>query len=192
MENIELLNKKSDKELYQAFLDSDKEALNILIARYHKELTNFILTYVKKIDIAEDIVQDCFMYIILNQYEYDFKYSFRTYLYTLAKSRSLNYLKKVKRTSLIEEDFNVDDIVQLNSNIENDIMKKEDKQILFKALKKLPEKYQGIITLYYFKEFKYKEICKILNQSMPKTKMMINRARKKLEKILREVYNYDE
>lgn len=192
MNNIELLNKKSDKELYQAFLNSDKEALNILIARYRKELTNFIITYVKKLDVAEDIVQDCFMYIIINPMEYDFKYSFRTYLYVLAKSRSLNYLKKAKRTSFIEEDSNIDDIFQLNCDIENDIMKKEDNQMLFKALNKLPAKYQNIITLFYFKEFKYKEICKILNQSMPKTKMMINRARKKLEKILKEDQNYDE
>ena len=48
------------------------------------------------------------------------------------------------------------------------------------------------IYLYYFQGFKYKEICKILNQSMPKTKMAIHRAKKLLEKFVKEDNNYDE
>ena len=61
------------------------------------------MTYVKNIEIAEDIAQDSFMYMIINKVEYDFKYSFKTYLYTIAKSRALNYLKREKRTIYVED-----------------------------------------------------------------------------------------
>ena len=153
-------------------------------------LTNFIMTYVKNIEIAEDIAQDSFMYMIINKVEYDFKYSFKTYLYTIAKSRALNYLKREKRTIYVEDA--ILNNVNLEGNIENEFIIKENYNALIKTIKKLKNEYQIVIYLYYFQGFKYKEICKILNQSMPKTKMAIHRAKKLLEKFVKEDNNYDE
>ena len=148
------------------------------------------MTYVKNIEIAEDIAQDSFMYMIINKVEYDFKYSFKTYLYTIAKSRALNYLKREKRTIYVEDA--ILNNVNLEGNIENEFIIKENYNALIKTIKKLKNEYQIVIYLYYFQGFKYKEICKILNQSMPKTKMAIHRAKKLLEKFVKEDNNYDE
>lgn len=190
METFEAINQKSDIELYKLFLKGDNEAFNKLIIKHRKMLTSFIMAYVKDIEIAEDIAQDSFMYMIINKVEYDFKYSFKTYLYTIAKSRALNYLKKSKRTINIEDVINNN--VNLEVNIENEFIIKENYDALIKTIKKLKKKYQIVIYLYYFQGFKYQEICKILNQSMSKTKMAIHRAKKLLKKYLKEDNNYDE
>ena len=190
METCETTNGKSDIELYKLFLKGDNDAFNYLIIKHRKMLTNFIMTYVKNIEIAEDIAQDSFMYMIINKVEYDFKYSFKTYLYTIAKSRALNYLKREKRTIYVEDA--ILNNVNLEGNIENEFIIKENYNALIKTIKKLKNEYQIVIYLYYFQGFKYKEICKILNQSMPKTKMAIHRAKKLLEKYVKEDNNYDE
>lgn len=190
METCETTNGKSDIELYKLFLKGDNDAFNYLIIKHRKMLTNFIITYVKNIEIAEDIAQDSFMYMIINKVEYDFKYSFKTYLYTIAKSRALNYLKREKRTIYVEDA--ILNNVNLEGNIENEFIIKENYNALIKTIKKLKNEYQIVIYLYYFQGFKYKEICKILNQSMPKTKMAIHRAKKLLEKFVKEDNNYDE
>lgn len=190
METCETTNGKSDIELYKLFLKGDNDAFNYLIIKHRKMLTNFIMTYVKNIEIAEDIAQDSFMYMIINKVEYDFKYSFKTYLYTIAKSRALNYLKRKKRTIYVEDA--ILNNVNLEGNIENEFIIKENYNALIKTIKKLKNEYQIVIYLYYFQGFKYKEICKILNQSMPKTKMAIHRAKKLLEKFVKEDNNYDE
>lgn len=190
METCETTNGKSDIELYKLFLKGDNDAFNYLIVKHRKMLTNFIMTYVKNIEIAEDIAQDSFMYMIINKVEYDFKYSFKTYLYTIAKSRALNYLKREKRTIYVEDA--ILNNVNLEGNIENEFIIKENYNALIKTIKKLKNEYQIVIYLYYFQGFKYKEICKILNQSMPKTKMAIHRAKKLLEKFVKEDNNYDE
>lgn len=185
MNEEKTINIQSDIELYKSFLKGNKEDFNSLIIKYRKQLTYFILTYVKNIDVAEDIAQDSFMYIIVNKTEYDFKYSFKTYLYTIAKSRTLNYLKKTKRVVSLEE-------TKLNGNdnycvdIENEVIKNEEYRNLTSSIKKLKKEYQIVIYLYDFQGFKYREISKILNQSMSKTKMLIHRAKKSLEKILKE------
>ena len=96
----ETIDKQTDEALYKDFLLGNKEAFNELIIRYRKLLTDFIMYYIKNNDIAEDIAQDSFLYMIINKKEYDFKYSFKTYLYTIAKSRTLNYLKKRKEKGI--------------------------------------------------------------------------------------------
>ena len=190
METCESLKRKSDIELYKLFLEGDNDAFNFLIIKHRKMLTDFIKAYVKDTETAEDIAQDSFMYMIVNKVEYDFKYSFKTYLYTIAKSRALNHLKKAKRTIYVEDV--IDNNVNLEGNIEREFIIKENYNALIKTIKKLKKDQQIVIYLYYFQGFKYKEISKILNQSMPKTKMAIHRAKKLLEKFLKEDYNYDE
>lgn len=85
------LDEKSDQELYLAFLKNDNEAFTTLVKKYRKVLISFIIKYVKNIEIAEDLAQDTFVYMLINKKEYDFKYTFKTYLYTIAKSRAINY-----------------------------------------------------------------------------------------------------
>lgn len=185
LENATSIDKQSDIELYQKFLNGDNEAFNTLIIRYRKQLVFFVMKYVRSIEIAEDIVQDSFVYMLVNKVNYDFKYSFRTYIYTIAKSRTLNFLKSnskvVFMSDVLENNYYNESI-----DIEEEYIKKEKNENLQKAIKKLKKEYQVVIYLYDFQGFKYKEISEILNQSMSKTKMMIHRAKKRLEKILKE------
>ena len=179
----ESINEQSDITLYKMFLKGNDNAFNELIKRYRKPLTRFIIRYVKNLDIAEDIAQDSFVYMIMNKVDYDFKYSFRTYLYTIAKSRALNYVKKMKKIVSIED---VSIYIDEEQNIEENYMKKEEILQLNNAILRLKKEYQIIIYLYDFPCVKYREIIEILNQGMSKNKMMIHRAKKALEKILKE------
>ncbi|MGN1310625.1 MAG: RNA polymerase sigma factor [Clostridia bacterium] len=91
-----------DKELYQEFLNGNNEALNKILERYKNNLIYFISRYTKNIEASEDIFQDVVLYILEKKEIYDFKYSFKTYLYTIAKSRAINYIKKEKKYTNIE------------------------------------------------------------------------------------------
>ena len=51
---------------------------------------------------------------------------------------------------------------------------------------KLPEKYRTVLYLKYFENFKYKEICTILNKPMPQVKVLLHRAKKMVEKSLKK------
>ena len=91
-----------DKELYQEFLNGNNEALNKILARYKNNLIYFISRYTKNIEASEDIFQDVVLYILEKKEIYNSKYSFKTYLYTIAKSRAINYIKKEKKYTNIE------------------------------------------------------------------------------------------
>ena len=91
-----------DKELYQEFLNGNNEALNKILERYKNNLIYFISRYTKNIEASEDIFQDVVLYILEKKEIYNSKYSFKTYLYTIAKSRAINYIKKEKKYTNIE------------------------------------------------------------------------------------------
>ena len=170
---------KSDKELYNEFLNGKQESFDELIYRYREYVVSFINKFVKNKDIAEDLAQDTFVYVLINKTEYNFKYSLKTYLYTIARSRALNYLKREKR------------IVPLDENnkcevLEDSISVVEYKDIVNNAIKKLKPNYQQIIFLVDIEDLSYKDVSKIIGKTIPQTKMLIHRARKKLELILKK------
>lgn len=181
---------KSDQELYLLFLKNDNEAFNMLVKKYRKYLISFIIKYVKNIEIAEDLAQDAFVYMLINKKEYDFKYTFKTYLYTIAKSRAINYLKKEKKKIIFDESYMLNnDIESFEETLDATLIRKEKYEILYKNLKNLKQDYKLAIYLADFQGFKYEEISRILNKTLPQTKMLIHRARKALKKLLKKEEN---
>ena len=79
----------NDKILYENFLNGNKEAFDILMDKYRLNLIYFTNRFLNDVEASEDLAQDVFVYILINRKEYDFKYSMKTYLYTIAKSLSI-------------------------------------------------------------------------------------------------------
>ena len=88
------MEEKTDKELYNEFLLGNKQSFDQIVIRHKNSIIYFIQKYVKSIDIAEDLAQDVFVYILINKKNYKFEYSLKTYLYTIAKSKAINYIKR--------------------------------------------------------------------------------------------------
>lgn len=170
---------KSDIELYSEFLNGKHSAFEEIVIRYKNSLIYFIQGYVKNIDIAEDLMQDTFVYVLANKNEYDFKYSLKTYLYTIAKCRALNYVKRNK----VHEDISEIDIKDIET-LEEIIFRKEKEDKIIEAVKSLKEKYREVLFLYIIEDFTYKDISKILNISMNQVKVLIHRGKKMLGDIL--------
>ena len=178
---------EEDKRLYNEFILGNNDAFEQIMNKYRKDLIYFIQRIVKSFDVAEDIAQDVFVYVLINKKEYDFKYTLKTYLYTIGRSRAINYLKKKKRCVSLnlekQGNYEIDEIMFLN----------ERKRNLKESINKLLPQHQLVIYLADIEELPYKEICKIMNKSMVQIKMLIYRARKNLKIILgKESNKYEE
>ena len=178
-----ILKEKTDVDLYKEFINGNENAFNEIVNRYRNILILFILKYVKNIEIAEDLAQDTFVYILVNKKEYDFKYSLKTYLFTIAKCRAINYIKKQKRNIKLT-DMPLEDLHSIE--IDESLIRQENKELLLNALSKIKNEYQILIYLRDIQGFNYKEICKILDKNMSQVKISIYRARKSLEKVIRK------
>ena len=123
-----------DKKLYQEFLQGNKTSFEELVIKYKNQLIYFLQSYVKNIDTAEDLAQDVFVYILIHRTNYDFKYSMKTYLYTIGKSKALNYLKREKKITYTDE-LEIKEVEELEENI----IKTERARNLMQDIKKLKE-----------------------------------------------------
>ena len=177
------MQEETDKELYKEYLKGYKQAFEKLVIRHKDHIIYFISRYTKNTDIAEDISQDVFVYLLLHKEQYDFKYSFKTYLYMIAKCRALNYLKSEKKVLPIT-DYN--NLYIENNDLEEIVYKNQKSNYIRKVINKLKPDYQAVICLASIEGFKYKEIAKIMGKNVGQVKVMLNRAKKKLKEKLEE------
>lgn len=161
--------------------NGDNNSFEEIVIRYKDNLIYFIYRYAKSIDIAEDIAQDVFVYLLIHKENYDFNFSLKTYLFTIAKTKALNYLKREKRIVQINEK-DIDDV----QTLEESIFLNERKNNLKLAMSKLKPDYQNAVYLADIEELSYSEIGHIMHKSESGIKVLIHRARKSLEDILRK------
>ena len=172
----------TDQKLYKEFLIGNMESFDKLVDKYRNTIVAFINSYVKENDVSEDLAQDVFVYVLMNKKEYDFKYSMKTYFYTIARCRAINYMKRKKKTVYMEECF----IHDIGTNqTEEQFLVDEERKRINKAIEKLNSNQQKkVVYLVDIEDMSYKETAKILDISLPQVKMTLHRARKSLKKIL--------
>ena len=71
-----------------------------------------------------------------------------------------------------------------NDSDSDRLMKIEQKDIIFKALNKLPEKQKEVIILKYYEDLKIKDISKILNENISTIKSRLKQGLEKMEMYL--------
>ena len=170
-----------DKRLYNQFLNGNNNAFNYLISKYKNNVIYFISRYVKNIDVAEDIFQDVIVYILENKDKYNFDYSFKTYLYIIAKSRALNYIKNNKINNIelseIADSISEDKLFEV-------VFSNERKNKIQKVISQLKTDYQVVIYLTQIEGLSYKETSQIMNKTEKQIKNLLYNAKKSLKKLL--------
>lgn len=171
-----------DKKLYDDYLDGQKDAFEFLYNKYKKRIEYFIFNIVKDYQIAEDITQETFIYVMQNKMRENI--SFKYYIYMVAKSRAINHRKVEKRRTEIAEEYLYNFAEDVEKDVLEFITKEETKKEIIEAIELLDEKYKNAIYLVKIEELSYEETSKILGQTLQNTKNLIHRGKKELRKIL--------
>ena len=176
------MEKDIDKKLYNDYLNGEKEAFELLYNKYKSRIEYFIYNIVKDYQKAEDLTQETFIYIIQNKMKEN--YSFKYYIYLIAKSKALNYINVEKRRNEIKEEYLSNNDEQIEKDILEVITKEETKKEVLEAIEKLDEKYKNAIYLVNIEGLSYKETSNILGETLQNTKNLVHRGKKQLRKIL--------
>jgi RNA polymerase sigma-70 factor (ECF subfamily) len=135
------------------------------------ELCFYASKFVGDFDTSKDIVHDVFTDFWNDREKLRHKNLVKPYLYKAVKNRALNYNKREKRKSRLDEIFDSQrsdyDLADDNDTIS--VISFENLQIdLEKAVSELPEQRQIIFRMSRFQQMKHKEIAAELKIS-PKT-----------------------
>ena len=176
------MEKDLDIKLYNEYLDGEKGAFELLYNKYKDKIQYFVYNIVKDYQRAEDITQDVFIYVMQNKMKEG--YSFKYYIYLVAKSRAYNQINMEKRRTKINEEYILNGVEQVGQDIADIVIKSEKRQAIIDAIDMLEDRYKNAIYLVKIEELTYQETAQILGESIQNIKNLIHRGKRELQKIL--------
>lgn len=173
---------------------NDLIKFNQLFIEHRKSFVYYTQTYVGNIHVAEDIVNESFIVYWDHFNEVEIEKA-RTYILTIIKNKSLNYLRQqvIHRQKLqqIHGDATWElelKISAMESYEPSDILTDEIQTIVRKAIKKLPKKTQLIFKMSRENNSSYKEIAEKVGLSVKSVEFHISKTLKILRECLKDYF----
>lgn len=177
---------EQDKRDYEIFLGGDNAGFERLVLRYKDALIQFIMRYVRDIYLAEDLAQDAFVEVLLHKERYRMDMAFKTYLYTIGRNKAIDYIRKNSALVFTEDYAEVGAAIQDEQLLEEQVIKEEEKRELYQLLKKLKPEYERVLYLIDLEELSYAEAAQVIGKSENQVRVLIHRARKKLQQLVQK------
>jgi RNA polymerase sigma-70 factor, ECF subfamily len=165
-------------------IDGDIDSFKYFFDRYYNDLCNFVHVYLHDQVLAEEIVQDIFVYFWENREKLKINTSVKSYLFSASKFKSLNLLRDTKTQKKIVEKIRRIEPIQTFEHESSYIDADEFKKILDLAVDQLAPKCREIFLLSKQKEISNKEIAEQLGISVKTVENQMTIALKKLREYL--------
>ena len=185
-------NKDDESTIIRHILAGDVDLFETLIERYRQKVFGMIAKRIPGNDI-EDVAQDVFVDAYHSLGSYRCKKPFEHWLSRIALRRCCDYWRKRgKENNRAEHAINkehIDWLETISSDIsqrefEKHSRQRESSEILRWALDQLNAEDRMAVDFVYFEGLHTKEAAKIIGWSVPKTKVKVFRARRKLKTLI--------
>ncbi|MCM1298113.1 MAG: sigma-70 family RNA polymerase sigma factor [Firmicutes bacterium] len=178
-------------ESYLKYLSGDDEGIAEIVSLYREKLIFFLNGIVNNIYAAEDLAEDTFFKLMVKKPKFTPRYSFKTWLFTVARNLALDYLRKnAKNDGVPFEDM--ENLPAEEKEFERNLIRDEDGIFLHKAMESLPPQYSQILHLVYFEDFTADEAAKVVKKTKRQTEMLLYRARAALKtRLEKEGFRYE-
>ncbi len=187
----------SDGVLVQQALDGDQEAFEVLVSRYKQSIFGLIYHYVGEYHETEDVLQQVWLQLYLSLATLRPHAHIKTWLFTVARNRSLDFLRhkrllsqRLLSFSEVKASTEEDEVAFLDAIPDTSPTPEElaERHILQReirhAIQSLPHTYRSVVWLFYGGQLNFTEIGRILNVPGSTVKTQFNRAKPFLRAVL--------
>lgn len=173
----------NQKKIIKACVNNKSWAQKELFDFYNKSMFLLAFRYTGNSEDAEDVLADSFISVFKNIKNFKIinEKSLESWIKTIVINNALMLLRKRKRIVSINNEV----ITEQKYCIDEDL-KKEN---IYEAIKNLPDGYRTIFNMYVIDAYSHKEIAEKLNISVQTSKSQLSRAKKSLQKTLKEFKN---
>ncbi|MEH6535846.1 MAG: RNA polymerase sigma factor [Psychroserpens sp.] len=162
---------------------NDRTAQLKLYNQYCDGMFTIAMRFVKDSMEAEDIVQEAFIKAFAKLNQYKAEVTFGAWLKRIVINKSIDCLKSKKQHLQELEEVHlkvVDDDYKSEWLVDDTITLEEIKS----AIRKLPDKYRYVVTLYLVEGYDHQEISEILHISEIASRTQLSRGKSKLKELL--------
>ncbi len=177
---------RTDQQLIEAARQGDKRAFAALVRRYEEMIYKFSYKVCRDRQRAEEALQDTFINMYRNLDSFDGRSKLSTWLYRIVANNCLMKARRRKLDALLESYDNppmdadgrtAHNIPRWDETPADVLMKRELREVLDKAILKLPVDYRIVFLLRDVEGNSNEETAKILGISVEATKSRLRRAR---------------
>lgn len=164
---------RSDAELYADWRAGDERAGNELFERHFDALYRFFRNKLES--GAEDLVQQTFLACVASEEGFRGDASFRTFLFTVARSKLYDHLR-VQRRKHGNWDPLEFSVAASGASPSLLLADREEQRILFEALNRIPLELQLAVELFYFEDLPASEVARVLEVPEGTVRSRVRRA----------------
>lgn len=178
---------REDNHYIERVINGDVPAYASLVEKHKNLVFSIAMKILNNREDAEEIAQDTFFKAYNSLKTFEKKSKFSTWLYRIAYNGAISRKRKRKI-----EAVEIDDHIMFNYSTDeishnvNQLNESEQMELIDKALQKLPEEDNLLVTLFYKAENSIEEISYITGLTQSNVKVKLHRIRKKLYEDIQE------
>ncbi len=173
----------NEKELLLLLKEGNEPAFENIYKLYSSRLYGNIYRMVKSESDAQEILQEVFVKIWKNREGIDPEKSFRSYLFRIAENKVYDFFRKVVRDKKMQARLLVV-ATEHYDHIEELVLRKENNDLLFKAINSLSPQRQQVFRLCKLEQKSYEEVSRKLGISTSTISDHIVKANKAVREYL--------
>jgi len=188
-----MTDREIDQQLVERAQRGDKQAFELLVAKYQRKLARLLSRFVRDAAEVEDVTQEAFIKAYRALPSFRGESAFYTWLYRIGINTAKNYLVAMGRRAPTTTEFdsedaeNFDDGDQLRdvNTPENELMSKQIAKTVTDTMEALPEELRTAIVLREIDGLSYEDIATVMNCPIGTVRSRIFRARESIAERLR-------
>ena len=175
-----------DLALLDAWCGGDEAAGNALVKRHFRAVYGF---FRNKIDgDIDDLIQRTFLGCVEGRDKFRRESSFRTYLFAIARNELYGTLRRRGRAQAIDfTQASVDDCGGADPTPTAELVDRQEKRLLLRALRRIPVDDQVALELYYWQGLSAREVGAVLELPENNVRSRLHRAKAKLRERVAEL-----
>lgn len=191
---------RSDEELLLEYRTTeDALVFTELVARYQRELFNYLRRFLGDAAKAEDVFQQTFLQVHVKSELFQSGRKFRPWLYTIATNQAIDYQRRNRRhrrlslnQSQRSSGEDVGSLMEVVASQEAGPHAKaengEQAEWIRSAVGNLPDTLQSAVQLVYFRGMKYREAAQVLSVPVGTVKSRLHSALQRLGQTWRDCH----
>ena len=185
-----------EKDWLKKAAKGDSAAFEQLVLKYQTQVYNLCFRIMGNAEDAADMAQETFLKAWRNLESFHGEAAFSTWLYRLASNACMDQLRSMRRRPVqsltvtdTEGEEQTIDVPDSAPSPEDNLINKEERELLQKAMSALDPQERQILTLRVVNDLSYTEISEVLDLKEGTVKSRLARAREHLRKKLENFGN---